>query len=200
MCPGCFLLPTSQTRSVPRLSLIHIFITSSYERHQTCCPENQSCHFFLHVAPPALVPCAQKSCPSQIYGKSCACSNSVHIKTKYSITYNFASVQSLSLIHIFLDFAQKKNRRRISIDEFMDYYRQGDRDAQATIADFVKYMGIGINNILNTFNPDLIVINSSFTMHIPSLPQMLQDSLKLCIRDSHYTAVERPCRSYHQQM
>ena len=39
-------------------------------------------------------------------------------------------------------------------------------------------MGIGINNILNTFNPDLIVINSSFTMYIPDLPSMLQDSLK----------------------
>ena len=99
-------------------------------------------------------------------GRPCPCGNQGCIE-------QYASERAL-----LLDFAQKKNRRRISIDEFMDYYRQGDRDAQATIADFVKYMGIGINNILNTLNPDLIVINSSFTMHIPSLPQMLQDSLK----------------------
>lgn len=29
---------------------------------------------------------------------------------------------------------------------------------------FIKYMSVGINNLLNTFNPDIIVLNSSLTM------------------------------------
>lgn len=99
-------------------------------------------------------------------GRPCPCGN-------HGCIEQYASERAL-----LLEFAQKKNRRRVSIDDFMDYYRKGDADAAEIISRFVKYMGIGINNILNTFNPDLIVINSSFTMYIPDLPSMLQDSLK----------------------
>lgn len=38
-------------------------------------------------------------------------------------------------------------------------------------------MAIGINNILNTFNPDIIVINSVFTMNIPDLVSQIQEQL-----------------------
>ena len=34
---------------------------------------------------------------------------------------------------------------------------------------FVKYMSIGINNLINTFNTDLIVLNSSFSNFIPDI-------------------------------
>ena len=38
---------------------------------------------------------------------------------------------------------------------------------------FVKYMSIGINNIINTFNIDLIVLNSSFSNYIPDINQRI---------------------------
>lgn len=34
---------------------------------------------------------------------------------------------------------------------------------------FVKYISIGINNIINTFNTDVIVLNSAFSNHIPDI-------------------------------
>ena len=35
--------------------------------------------------------------------------------------------------------------------------------------DFTHYIGISLNTVLHTFNPDVIVINSSFTNYIPGL-------------------------------
>lgn len=52
-------------------------------------------------------------------------------------------------------------------------------------------MSIGLNNVLNTLNPDLIVINSSFTTYFPDLARTLEKSLNnrmgrpLKIRPSH---------------
>ena len=42
---------------------------------------------------------------------------------------------------------------------------------------FVQYMSIAINNVQNTFNADLIVLNSAFTNYIPDLIQRIQNSL-----------------------
>lgn len=39
-------------------------------------------------------------------------------------------------------------------------------------------MGIAINNILNTFNPDAIVINSSFTIYLKGITERLYASLQ----------------------
>lgn len=35
-------------------------------------------------------------------------------------------------------------------------------------------MSIGLNNVLNTLNPDLIVINSSFTTYFPDIARTLE--------------------------
>lgn len=48
-------------------------------------------------------------------------------------------------------------------------YRQGDSQAVHAMQRFIKYMSVGINNLLNTFNPDVIVLNSSLTMCHPGL-------------------------------
>ena len=79
----------------------------------------------------------------------------------------------------------------VSLDEFFALYRKKDTDALAIMDTFIQYMSIGINNILNTLNPDLIVINSSFTNFLPETADRLQASLQnrmgrhLCIRSSH---------------
>ena len=38
-------------------------------------------------------------------------------------------------------------------------------------------MSIGLNNVLNTLNPGLIVINSSFTTYFPDITKTLEKSL-----------------------
>ena len=57
---------------------------------------------------------------------------------------------------------------------------------------FVKYMSIGINNIINTFNIDLIVLNSSFSNYIHDINQRIVAYLA-----SHQN---RDCRIIHSRL
>ena len=39
-------------------------------------------------------------------------------------------------------------------------------------------MSYAVNNLLNTFNPDMIVINCSFTTYFPEVLRQIQDKLQ----------------------
>lgn len=111
-------------------------------------------------------------------GRPCPCGN-------HGCLEQYVSERAL-----LLELSQRKGRE-ISLDEFISLYQEKDRDAVYILETFLKYMSIGINNILNTLNPDLIIINSAFTSYLPGIAGMLQDSLNsrtgrpLKIRPSH---------------
>ncbi len=67
---------------------------------------------------------------------------------------------------------------RISLDQFISLYTEKDADALRIMDEFVRYMAAGINNILNIFNPDAIILNSSFTIYLPDIIGLLEKSLK----------------------
>ena len=56
-------------------------------------------------------------------------------------------------------------------------YLSGDARAADCIDIFIKYMSIALNNILNIFNPDIVIINSTFTAGIPDLADRIAKSL-----------------------
>lgn len=76
------------------------------------------------------------------------------------------------------EYAKRKKQKSISFDAFVRDYQNKDPYAKEILDEFIKYMSIGINNILNTMNPNLIIINSSFTIYIPGITEMLKDALK----------------------
>ena len=65
----------------------------------------------------------------------------------------------------------------IHADLFEDLYRQGDPDARCLVNNFITYMSIGINNLLNTFNPDIIILNSVLHRCRPTLCEDITDAL-----------------------
>ena len=98
----------------------------------------------------------------------------------------------------------------------MSDYQKKEGAALLAIEDFVTYMAIGINNIVNIFNPQLIVINSSITAYLPDVtaqiygklanrmsreckivPSTLQDTATLlggvCLCSRNYLGVEEFC-------
>ena len=95
--------------------------------------------------------------------------------------------QYISERALLLELSQRKG----SLDELIRLSRDKDPDALFVHQLFLKYMSIGLNNVLNTLNPDLIVINSSFTTYFPDLARTLEKSLNnrmgrpLKIRPSH---------------
>ncbi len=99
-------------------------------------------------------------------GRPCPCGNHGCIE------------QYASEFAILKDLAAKKQKQRITPDEFAVLYQHRDPDAVESMQTFIRYMGIGINNILNFFNPEILVINSSFTMNFPSIISDIEQELR----------------------
>lgn len=75
-------------------------------------------------------------------------------------------------------FAKRKNLSSSSLDDLIEAYKDQDPDAIAVIEQFTKYMAIGINNILNVFNPEVIVINSYVVSQLPGITGQIASLLK----------------------
>lgn len=109
-----------------------------------------------------------------------------------------------------------KNTQNAVLEDFIRGYQHGETAATAAAEDFISYMALGINNLVNIFNPQLIVLNSMLTANLPNLipqisgrltnrmsrecrlvPSGLQDTatllggVYLCTR--HYLGIETFC-------
>ncbi|MDY3249857.1 MAG: ROK family protein, partial [Candidatus Choladocola sp.] len=89
-------------------------------------------------------------------GRLCPCGNRGCLE-------QYASERAL-----FADLSAAKNQP-VTVSEFGRLYHRKDPDAQKLMDNFIKYMSIAINNLLNTFNPDIIVLNSVLNMYHPGL-------------------------------
>lgn len=99
-------------------------------------------------------------------GRDCPCGNKGCLE-------QYASERA-----ILYDYARLKKISSADIDTFIAAHAAGDPDAAAMTEQFVKYISVGMNNLLNIFNPDVIVINSAFTMYIPDLIAKIEAQLK----------------------
>lgn len=101
-----------------------------------------------------------------VNGRPCPCGNEGCLE-------QYASERA-----ILRDFAATKGLSHVDIDTFIAYCLDKDSDAVEMLDQFIKYMSVGINNLLNVFNPEMIVINSSFTMNLPYIIPGITASLK----------------------
>lgn len=92
----------------------------------------------------------------EIDGRPCPCGNRGCLE-------QYASERAL-----FAELSQKLGYT-VDAQSFGELYRQNNPLAKQAVQRFIKFMAIGINNLLNTFNPDIIVLNSSLNMYHPSL-------------------------------
>lgn len=75
------------------------------------------------------------------------------------------------------EYASRTGKKTVTIDEFLSDYNQKAPEAYNMMELFIKYMSIGINNLINTFNTDLIVLNSSFSNYIPDINSRIVEYL-----------------------
>ncbi len=85
--------------------------------------------------------------------------------------------QYLSEQALLKEYKDKKGIENISFEDFSLDYKEGNKYAKETVEKFIKYMAICVNNILNTYNPDVVIINSSFTSNFPDLTKEIENSL-----------------------
>lgn len=101
----------------------------------------------------------------EIDGRPCPCGNHGCLE------------QYLSERVLLKELATIKGLESITFAQFLSYYQAGDSDASQIVDSFVKYMAVCVNNILNAYNPDIVVINSSFTSAIPDLINSIEQKL-----------------------
>lgn len=99
-------------------------------------------------------------------GRECPCGNKGCLE-------QYASERA-----ILSEYARAKSLTEVNIDSFISSCNSGDPDALYVLDHFIKYMAVAINNLLNTFNPDVIVINSSFTIYIPDIISRIEGHIK----------------------
>lgn len=75
------------------------------------------------------------------------------------------------------EYRARANKPDADIDEFLVDYQHKVPEALEMMNLFVKYMSIGINNLINTFNTDLLVLNSFFSNNIPDIISCINDNL-----------------------
>jgi predicted NBD/HSP70 family sugar kinase len=106
-------------------------------------------------------------------GRPCPCGNSGCFE-------QYASERAL-----LAELAKRKHLNHVSIDDFVKLYTIQDEDSIYIMNLFVKYISIGIRNIINTLNPELILINSSFTMNFPNIIEDIKSSIT--------SKIHKPC-------
>lgn len=102
----------------------------------------------------------------EVNGLPCPCGNSGCFE-------QYASERALVL-----QFAEMKNLSKATIEMLITAYIHQDPDAILLIEKFIKYMAIGINNILNIFNPQAIVINGTLVNELPDIITRISPLLK----------------------
>ncbi len=98
-------------------------------------------------------------------GKPCPCGN-------HGCFELYASQKA-----ILESYAQQQKKDFVTITEFLEDYNKNLPLAGEMMDLFVKYISIGINNIINTFNTDVIVLNSAFSNHIPDINSRILEYL-----------------------
>jgi predicted NBD/HSP70 family sugar kinase len=98
-------------------------------------------------------------------GRKCTCGNSGCLEQYAS---EQALVNQISII----------KGKNITIDEFITMVQLKDDDALKLFKEFTQYMAIGINNIGNLFNPDVIVLNSDIFYKLPKSIALIKQQIK----------------------
>lgn len=101
----------------------------------------------------------------EIDGRQCPCGNKGCLE------------QYVSERTLLQEFAKMKGLEEMSFEQFSTAYEAKDPDAVKIMDDFVKYMSVGVNNILNAYNPDIVIINSSFTIYFPDVTERIEKAL-----------------------
>ncbi|SFI94242.1 Sugar kinase of the NBD/HSP70 family, may contain an N-terminal HTH domain [Terrisporobacter glycolicus] len=98
-------------------------------------------------------------------GKPCPCGN------------NGCLEQYVSETSLLRHYSQLKGSEIKDIDVLISDYLYGDIEANQVIKSFIDYMSIAVNNILNTFNPHIIIINSAVTTYLPNIIEKIKNSM-----------------------
>ncbi|RBW70071.1 ROK family protein [Bacillus taeanensis] len=84
----------------------------------------------------------------------------------------------------FKQLAEKLQKQNLTYEEIQKLINAKDQVTCELMDQFIKYLSIGLNNIINLLNPETIVLNSELLKLYPEAGKKIEDSLTSSI--SHY--------------
>lgn len=70
---------------------------------------------------------------------------------------------------LLLEYSKMTERKEVTWDDFLAACTSQEKEALELLDQFVSYMCICINNLLNSLSPEIVIINSSLTNNFPWL-------------------------------
>jgi len=98
-------------------------------------------------------------------GRACACGNHGCLEL-YASEY-----------HILQTYKEYSNLESIKFTRFKQDYFGNKPIAEKVMSQFIQYMVIAVNNLITTFNPEIIIINSRITNQIDGIIDQIKDQL-----------------------
>ena len=109
-------------------------------------------------------------------GKMCPCGNQGCLE------------QYASEHQILNQYREKVGKSEISFSQFKKDYEAKKPEALEVMDIFVNFMAIGINNLITSFNPEVIIINSKFASQIETIIDQIKN--KLTYKINGYTQIK----------
>ena len=78
---------------------------------------------------------------------------------------------------VLADYAAAAGKDKAAVAEFASAVRANDPKAAGVLDEFIQNLSIGVSNILNCFDPEILFINSSFTREFPDLCERILAAL-----------------------
>jgi predicted NBD/HSP70 family sugar kinase len=89
---------------------------------------------------------------------------------------------------IFKTLSEKRNIKPITYDHIQQWLDEGDEEVIQMMEQFIYYLSIGLNNMINMYNPDVLVLDSELLRMYPNSLDKIRGNLNSSI--SHYRALQ----------
>lgn len=89
---------------------------------------------------------------------------------------------------IFNTLSEKRNIKPITYDHIQQWLDEGDEEVIQLMEQFTFYLSIGLNNMINMYNPDVLVLDSELLRIYPNSLDKIRGNLNSSI--SHYRALQ----------
>jgi predicted NBD/HSP70 family sugar kinase len=76
------------------------------------------------------------------------------------------------------EFAETTHHQHVDRDVVLQLVEQGHEPTINKLDQFFYYFSLGLNNIINLYNPETVIINSGLMPHLPNAEQTIQSLLR----------------------
>lgn len=85
---------------------------------------------------------------------------------------------------IFEYLSESRQIKNVTYDHIQTWLDEGDEEVHALMENFIYYLSIGLNNMINMYNPDMLVLDSELLRMYPNSLNNIKGNLHSSI--SHY--------------